>query len=164
MFKAQYDVLRANGHSPSEAFNETCEEALQSLYPLVAENGMDYMFKACSTTARRGALDAAPVFEKALKPVFEDLYARVRDGSETRRTIEFASQKNYRELFQKETDEVAAQGELRELREELDWLLTHPHSLCRDVARRTKGQSSSPRPCCQGPLRGSLHSSTVHVA
>lgn len=40
MFKAQYDVLRANGHSPSEAFNETCEEALESLYPLVAANGM----------------------------------------------------------------------------------------------------------------------------
>jgi ketol-acid reductoisomerase len=26
MFAAQYEVLRANGHSPSEAFNETCEE------------------------------------------------------------------------------------------------------------------------------------------
>ncbi|CEH18911.1 ketol-acid reductoisomerase [Ceraceosorus bombacis] len=109
MFKAQYDVLRANGHSPSEAFNETCEEALMSLYPLVGEHGMDYMYKACSTTARRGALDLAPVFEKALKPVFEDLYARVKDGSETRRTISFASQKNYRELFDKETDAIAAQ-------------------------------------------------------
>ena len=36
-FKAQYDVLRAHGHSPSEAYNETIEEALCSLYPLVAE-------------------------------------------------------------------------------------------------------------------------------
>ena len=65
MFKAQYDVLRAHGHSPSEAFNETCEEALESLYPLIAQNGMDYMYKACSTTARRGALDWAPEFEAA---------------------------------------------------------------------------------------------------
>ena len=28
-FKAQYDVLREHGHSPSEAFNETVEEALK---------------------------------------------------------------------------------------------------------------------------------------
>lgn len=37
-FQAQYEVLRANGHSPSEAFNETVEEATQSLYPLIAKN------------------------------------------------------------------------------------------------------------------------------
>lgn len=109
MFKAQYDVLRANGHSPSEAFNETCEEALESLYPLVAENGMDYMYKACSTTARRGALDWAPEFEKAVKPVFERLYKSVRDGSETRRTLEFASRPTYRQDFDKETDAIADQ-------------------------------------------------------
>ena len=42
-FAAQYDVLRAKGHSPSEAFNETVEEATQSLYPLIAKNGMDWM-------------------------------------------------------------------------------------------------------------------------
>lgn len=30
MFLAQYQVLRENGHSPSEAFNETVEEATQS--------------------------------------------------------------------------------------------------------------------------------------
>ena len=109
MFKAQYDVLRANGHSPSEAFNETCEEALESLYPLVAQNGMDYMYKACSTTARRGALDWAPEFEKACKPVFERLYQSVRDGSETRRTLEFASRPTYRKDFDKETDAIADQ-------------------------------------------------------
>ncbi|MCO5584877.1 hypothetical protein L7F22_038809 [Adiantum nelumboides] len=109
MFKAQYDVLRANGHSPSEAFNETCEEALMSLFPLVGEHGMDYMYKACSTTARRGALDWAPEFEKACKPVFERLYASVRDGSETRRTLEFASRPTYREDYDKETDAIAAQ-------------------------------------------------------
>jgi len=109
MFKAQYDVLRANGHSPSEAFNETCEEALESLYPLVAANGMDYMYKACSTTARRGALDWAPEFEKANKPVFERLYKSVRDGTETRRALEFGNRKTWREDYDKETDEIAAQ-------------------------------------------------------
>src|SRR5438874_3202411 len=37
LWLAQYEVLRAHGHSPSEAFNETVEEATQSLYPLIAE-------------------------------------------------------------------------------------------------------------------------------
>ena len=41
IFAAQYEVLRANGHSPSEAFNETVEELTHSLMPLVAEHGMD---------------------------------------------------------------------------------------------------------------------------
>ena len=109
MFKAQYDVLRKNGHSPSEAFNETCEEALQSLYPLIGQNGMDYMYKACSTTARRGALDWAPEFEEACRPVFERLYESVRTGKETRRALEFGSRPTYRQDFDKETDEVAAQ-------------------------------------------------------
>lgn len=80
-----------------------------SLYPLVAENGMDYMFRACSTTARRGALDWAPIFKDANKPVFEKLYKSVRDGSETKRTLEFASKKTYREDFKKETDAIDAQ-------------------------------------------------------
>ena len=109
MFKAQYDVLRAHGHSPSEAFNETCEEALESLYPLAAQNGMDYMYKACSTTARRGALDWAPEFEAACKPVFERLYESVKNGSETRRALEFGSRKTYREDYDKETDAIADQ-------------------------------------------------------
>ena len=109
MFKAQYDVLRAHGHSPSEAFNETCEEALESLYPLIAQNGMDYMYKACSTTARRGALDWAPEFEAACKPVFERLYQSVKDGSETRRALEFSSRKTYREDYDRETDAIADQ-------------------------------------------------------
>lgn len=39
MFLAQYKVLRANGHSPSEAFNETVEEATQSLFPLIGQHG-----------------------------------------------------------------------------------------------------------------------------
>ena len=54
---AQYEVLRENGHTPSEAFNETVEELTQSLMPLFAKNGMDWMYANCSTTAQRGALD-----------------------------------------------------------------------------------------------------------
>ena len=48
IFAAQYEVLRSKGHSPSEAFNETVEELTQSLMPLVAENGMDWMYANCS--------------------------------------------------------------------------------------------------------------------
>ena len=36
LFAAQYDTLRAHGHTPSEAFNETIEELTQSLMPLIA--------------------------------------------------------------------------------------------------------------------------------
>ncbi|WOO83516.1 putative ketol-acid reductoisomerase, mitochondrial [Vanrija pseudolonga] len=106
MFLAQYEVLRKNGHSPSEAFNETVEEATQSLFPLIGKYGMDYMYNACSTTARRGALDWAPKFKEANLPVFEALYKSVRDGSETRRSLEFNSRKTYREDLQKELDEI----------------------------------------------------------
>lgn len=117
---AQYKVLRANGHSPSEAFNETVEEATQSLFPLIGAHGMDYMFAACSTTARRGALDWAPKFEEANIPVFEALYKSVRDGTETRRSLEFNGRKTYREDFQKELDEIDAQ----EIWRAGEWLLT----------------------------------------
>lgn len=109
MFLAQYKVLRENGHSPSEAFNETVEEATQSLFPLIGQYGMDYMYNACSTTARRGALDWAPKFEAANKPVFEALYKAVRDGTETRRSLEFNGQKDYREKFAIETKEIDEQ-------------------------------------------------------
>lgn len=79
-FLAQYEVLRENGHSPSEAYNETIEEALQSLYPLISEKGMDWMYSNCSTTAQRGALDWAPKFKEVLKPVIEDCYEKVVSG------------------------------------------------------------------------------------
>lgn len=102
MFLAQYEVLRENGHTPSEAFNETVEEATQSLYPLIGKYGMDYMYDACSTTARRGALDWYPRFKDALKPVFEDLYESVKNGSETKRSLEFNSQVDYREKLEAE--------------------------------------------------------------
>ncbi|KAF1354640.1 ketol-acid reductoisomerase [Delphinella strobiligena] len=106
MFLAQYEVLREQGHSPSEAFNETVEEATQSLYPLIGANGMDYMYDACSTTARRGAIDWSVRFKDALKPVFNDLYKSVKTGEETRRTLEFAGQKDYRAKFEAEVEEI----------------------------------------------------------
>ncbi|KAJ3041397.1 Bifunctional acetohydroxyacid reductoisomerase [Rhizophlyctis rosea] len=107
IFRAQYEVLRAKGHSPSEAFNETVEEATQSLYPLIAKNGMDWMYANCSTTACRGALDWAPEFHKATKPVFERLYASVETGEETRRSITENSRPDYRERLEKELKEIA---------------------------------------------------------
>lgn len=106
MFLAQYKVLRANGHSPSEAFNETVEEATQSLFPLIGQKGMDYMYNACSTTARRGALDWAPIFEKANLPVFEKLYESVKNGTETKNSLEFNGRKTYREDLAKELEEI----------------------------------------------------------
>lgn len=105
-FRAQYAVLRENGHSPSEAFNETVEEALQSLYPLINQKGMDWMYANCSTTAQRGALDWAPVFEKAIKPVIEDVYKSVVSGEETRRSIESNSKPDYREKLEVELKEI----------------------------------------------------------
>jgi len=106
MFLAQYEVLREAGHSPSEAFNETVEEATQSLYPLIGAHGMDWMYNACSTTARRGALDWQLRFKDALKPVFNDLYTSVRNGTETKRSLEFNSQPDYREKYKEELAEI----------------------------------------------------------
>jgi len=106
IFAAQYQVLRDRGHSPSEAFNETVEELTQSLMPLVAENGMDWMYANCSTTAQRGALDWAPKFREATRPVFEALYASVTRGDETRRVLDVNSRPDYRELLEKELKEI----------------------------------------------------------
>ena len=100
--EAQYNLLRKHGHSPSEAFNETVEELTQSLIRLVAQNGMDWMFANCSTTAQRGALDWAPKFRDAVAPVFDELYQRVISGAETRRAIERNSAPDYRERLEEE--------------------------------------------------------------
>jgi len=112
LFAAQYDLLRSRGHSPSEAFNETVEEATQSLYPLVAENGMDWMYANCSTTAQRGALDWWKKFRDAVRPVFEDLYDEVAAGREAQRSIDSNGQADYR---------VKLDAELAELRESEMW-------------------------------------------
>lgn len=102
IFAAQYDTLRANGHTPSEAFNETVEELTQSLMPLIAENGMDWMYANCSTTAQRGALDWWEKFRDATKPVFEELYSQVACGNEAQRSIDSNSRPDYREKLEKE--------------------------------------------------------------
>lgn len=112
IFAAQYDTLRANGHTPSEAFNETVEELTQSLMPLVAENGMDWMYANCSTTAQRGALDWWKRFRDATKPVFEELYSEVAAGNEAQRSIDLNSKPDYREKLNEE---------LREMRESEMW-------------------------------------------
>jgi len=106
LFAAQYDLLRKKGHSPSEAFNETVEEATQSLYPLVAENGMDWMYANCSTTAQRGALDWWKKFRDAVKPVFEELYESVETGNEAKLTITANEKSDYRVELEKELDEL----------------------------------------------------------
>ncbi len=104
VMEAQYNLLRNHGHSPSEAFNETVEELTQSLIRLVAENGMDWMFSNCSTTAQRGALDWSPKFRDAVTPVFDELYQRVISGDETRRVLEANSAPDYREKLDRELD------------------------------------------------------------
>lgn len=103
---AQYEVLRANGHSPSEAFNETVEELTQSLIRLVDENGMDWMYSNCSATAQRGALDWRPRFKSAVLPLFNWLYDRVASGKETARVLESTGGANYQELLGKELAEM----------------------------------------------------------
>jgi len=112
IMEAQYDCLRKNGHSPSEAFNETVEELTQSLIRLVGENGMDWMYANCSTTAQRGALDWLPKFKAAVEPVFEELYRRVKDGDETRIVLEVNSAPDYAEKLR---------AELKRMRESEMW-------------------------------------------
>jgi ketol-acid reductoisomerase len=106
LFEAQYNVLRKNGHSPSEAFNETVEELTQSLMPLVAENGMDWMFANTSVTAQRGALDWKGKFRNVTIPVFEQLYDEVSSGREAARVIAEGSKTDYREKLEVELKEI----------------------------------------------------------
>ena len=109
---AQYEVLRENGHTPSEAFNETVEELTQSLMPLFAAKGMDWMYANCSTTAQRGALDWMGPFHDAIKPVMQKLYESVKTGNEAQLSIDTNSQPDYRETLNEE---------LRQLRESEMW-------------------------------------------
>ena len=99
---AQYEVLRENGHTPSEAFNETVEELTQSLMPLFAKNGMDWMYANCSTTAQRGALDWMGPFHDACKPVVQKLYESVKSGNEAQISIDANSKPDYRQGLEKE--------------------------------------------------------------
>jgi ketol-acid reductoisomerase len=106
IMEAQYDVLRKNGHSPSEAFNETVEELTQSLIRLVDENGMDWMYSNCSATAQRGALDWRPKFKKATLPLFRELYKSVKEGKEARRVLRSLGKPDYQQQLGKELHEM----------------------------------------------------------
>ncbi len=112
IMEAQYQVLRNNGHSPSEAFNETVEELTQSLIRLVGQKGMDWMYANCSATARRGALDWRHEFNQAVSPVFERLYKSVVSGEETRIVLEANSAPDYLEK---------QEAELRDMRQSEMW-------------------------------------------
>jgi ketol-acid reductoisomerase len=136
IMEAQYEVLRKNGHSPSEAFNETVEELTQSLIRLVDENGMDWMYSNCSATAQRGALDWKPKFKKAVLPVFKDLYNRVKTGKECTRVLTACGAPNYQVQLQKELSEIRdsemwrAGKAVRELR---------PKEVAKAITKGTKG-------------------------
>ena len=136
VMEAQYAVLRANGHSPSEAFNETVEELTQSLIRLVDENGMDWMYANCSATAQRGALDWKPRFRKAVLPVFKDLYKRVKTGAECARVLSACGKSNYQQQLTKELNAIGnsemwmAGKAVRALR---------PKEAARAIAKGTKG-------------------------
>lgn len=106
ILEAQYNLLRKKGHLPSEAFNETVEELTESLILLVAENGMDWMFANCSTTAQRGALDWRHRFRKAVEPVFEELYESVASGEQARIVIQANSNPDYRAKLEEELKEM----------------------------------------------------------
>jgi ketol-acid reductoisomerase len=75
---------------------------------LIAENGMDWMYANCSTTAQRGALDWFKKFRDATKPTFEKLYQSVASGEETKRVLESNSKPDYRAQLEKELKEIAA--------------------------------------------------------
>jgi ketol-acid reductoisomerase len=117
-FLAQYNVLRNKGHGPIEAYNETVEEALESLFPLISNQGMDWLYSNCSTTAQRGALDWAPRFEQNLTPLIEECYREVENGSEANRAIYCNSKINYRENLNKELEQINNQ-ELWQIAKEL---------------------------------------------
>jgi len=136
IMEAQYDTFRKNGHSPSEAFNETVEELTQSLIRLVDENGMDWMYSNCSATAQRGALDWKPKFKQAVMPVFRELYKRVVSGAETRRVLSACGGPNYKQQLDKEL-QVMANSEM--------WLAgkatrdLRPKEPAKKISKTTKG-------------------------
>jgi ketol-acid reductoisomerase len=138
IMEAQYDVLRARGHSPSEAFNETVEELTQSLIRLVDENGMDWMYANCSATAQRGALDWKPKFKKAVLPLFKDLYHRVATGKESARVLSACGKPNYQAQLAKELN-VIGNSEMWRAGKAVRAL--RPKEAARMISNTTKGIS-----------------------
>jgi ketol-acid reductoisomerase len=136
VMEAQYDVLRSNGHSPSEAFNETVEELTQSLIRLVDENGMDWMYANCSATAQRGALDWKPRFKKAVLPVFKDLYQRVKSGKECARVLSSCGKPDYQKQL---TKELGAIGNSEMWRAGKAVRALRPKEPARAIAKGTRG-------------------------
>jgi ketol-acid reductoisomerase len=138
IMEAQYDVLRSNGHSPSEAFNETVEELTQSLIRLVDENGMDWMYANCSATAQRGALDWKPKFKKAVMPLFRELYKRVKSGVETRRVLTSCGKKGYQKDLGKE---LGVMGNSEMWRAGAAVRALRPKETAKQITKSTKGVS-----------------------
>jgi ketol-acid reductoisomerase len=136
IMEAQYEVLRKNGHSPSEAFNETVEELTQSLIRLVDENGMDWMYSNCSTTAQRGALDWKGRFRQAVLPVFNRLYRSVKTGKETARVLSACSGKDYQKRLAKE---LGTMGNLEMWRTGKTVRSLRPREKARAITSRTAG-------------------------
>lgn len=136
VMEAQYETLRAHGHTPSEAFNETVEELTQSLIRLVDERGMDWMFSNCSATAQRGALDWKPKFKAAVMPVFSELYERVASGKEAERVIKACGRKDYQKQLAKE---LAAIGQSEMWRAGAAVRALRPKEKAKAITKGTKG-------------------------
>jgi ketol-acid reductoisomerase len=136
IMEAQYDVLRAHGHSPSEAFNETVEELTQSLIRLVDENGMDWMYANCSATAQRGALDWKPKFKQAVLPVFKELYLRVKTGTECTRVLSACGKPDYQAQLTKELN-VIGNSEMWQAGKAVRGL--RPKETARQISKATLG-------------------------
>ncbi len=136
IMEAQYAVLRQHGHTPSEAFNETVEELTQSLIRLVDENGMDWMYSNCSSTAQRGALDWKPKFKKAVLPLFNELYRRVKIGKETARVLSSLGKPNYQVGLAKELN---AMGNSEFWRAGKAVRALRPKESAKKISKSTKG-------------------------
>ena len=106
IMEAQYNCLRENGHSPSEAFNETVEELTQSLIRLVDQNGMDWMYNNCSETARIGALRWKERFRDCAKPLFDSLYELVASGEEVKIVLDKSAESDYAKKLAKELEDM----------------------------------------------------------